>query len=73
MWRLMGIDEDGYPCEESNELTKADADKELARYQEFFPDTIYYIEPYEYTEPKEERHYNENAVDGWEDMYPDRD
>lgn len=72
-WRLMGIDEDGYPNEEVNDLEFDKANVELARYEKLFPDTDYYIEPYEHIEPEPERHYNENAVDGWEDIYPDRD
>jgi hypothetical protein len=39
----------------------------------YFPDYEYYIERYEYEEPKEKREYNENAIDGWEDMYPTKD
>jgi hypothetical protein len=30
---------------------------------------VYYVERYEYEE-KEERTYNEDACDGWEDIYP---
>ena len=73
-FRLMGIDEDGYPNEEQTEIENfEEAIKVQQHYEELFPDTQYYIEPYEYTEPKPERHYNNNAVDGWEDIYPDRD
>lgn len=73
-YRLMGINvEDGYPYEEKNEMTFDEANSEMTRYKELFPDVDYYIEPYEYTEPEPERVYNERAVDGWEDMYPDRD
>jgi hypothetical protein len=43
--------------------------------RELFPQYYYYKEFVEVVEEfdDEERHYNENAVDGWEDMYPDRD
>lgn len=73
MWRLMSFNVDGCSYEESNDLEFDEANVELARYEKLFPDTYYYIEPYEHTEPEPERYYNERAVDGWEDMYPDRD
>jgi hypothetical protein len=38
--------------------------------ENFFPDEQYAIHPDEYVESKEGTYYNENAVDGWEDMFP---
>lgn len=37
-----------------------------------FPNSVWWIDLYEHI-VEEERHYNEYAVDGWEDMYPNRD
>lgn len=37
-----------------------------------FPDLLFYVEPYDQA-VEEERYYNEDAVDGWEDMYPYND
>jgi hypothetical protein len=56
----------------TEDLTQEDAEKLADELNELFPDNQYYTERVEYVE-KEERHYNENAVDGWEDIYPDRD
>lgn len=69
----MGIDEDGCSHEEKGELSFEQAEEERERYQRMFPDTDYYIEPYEYSKPEPNKHFNENAVDGWEDIFPDRD
>jgi len=38
--------------------------------KENFPEHDYYCESYEAVEP---RHYNNGAVDGWEDMFPSYD
>ena len=59
----------GY-SETHTDLLESEEAKALAtELREDFPDMVYYIEPYEYEE-KEERTYNENACDGWEDIYP---
>jgi hypothetical protein len=39
------------------------------RHRDYFPNSEWQIEQYEHEE-KEERHYNEKACDGWEDIYP---
>jgi len=51
-------------------LTSDDADELYNRLRRLFPDDSFYVESY-IPEETEERHYNENAVDGWEDMFPD--
>ena len=51
-------------------LTSEDADELHNRLTRLFPIEIFYVESY-VPEETEERHYNENAVDGWEDMFPD--
>jgi hypothetical protein len=38
--------------------------------EEMFPDEQYEIHSDEYVKTKELKHYNNNAVDGWEDMFP---
>ena len=70
-WNVMVV-EDGYSEIHTEDLTQEDAEKLAEELNEVFRDYQYYVERVEYIE-KEERHYNENAVDGWEDMYPDRD
>lgn len=70
-WNVMVI-EDGYCEVHTADLTKEDAEDLLKRLKGYFPDYQYYVEQVERVE-KVERHYNERAVDGWEDLYPDRD
>ena len=63
---------DGYPEIHTKDLSEIDAEKLVDKLRELFPQYYYYkdiVEVIEYVE----RHYNENAVDGWEDIYPDRD
>jgi hypothetical protein len=38
---------------------------------ECFPDLQYWIQPHDEDDDEEDepRHYNENACDGWEDIY----
>ena len=51
-------------------LTKAEAEEMLKRHAECFPNLQYWLEAEdEDEEEKESRHYNERAVDGWEDIY----
>lgn len=64
--------EDGYSEIHTKDLSEIDAEKLVDKLRELFPQYYYYkdiVEVIEYVE----RHYNENAVDGWEDIYPDRD
>ena len=64
--------EDGYPEIHTRDLSEIDAEKLVDKLRELFPQHYYYkdvVEVIEYVE----RHYNENAIDGWEDLYPTRD
>ena len=67
--------EDGYPEIHTKDLSEIDADELVDKLRELFPQYYYYKEFVEVVEEfdDEERHYNNNAVDGWEDLYPDRD
>ena len=66
---------DGYSEIHTADLTQEDAEKVANMLNEMFPDYTYYVDLVEDAEKieKMERLYNENAVDGWEDIYPDRD
>ena len=73
LYRVIGIDE--YGCshiEQDGIESEVEANQELKHYESCWQDGEYYVEHYEY-EHKEERIYNTNAVDGWEDMYPQYD
>jgi hypothetical protein len=70
-WNVMVI-EYGYGEIHTENLTQEDAEQLAQELSETFPDYQYYAERVEYVE-KVERHYNENAIDGWEDLYPTRD
>lgn len=70
-WNVMVI-VNGYDEVHTEDLSEQGADELVKRLKNFFPDNDYYVEMVERVK-KVERHYNENAVDGWEDMYPDRD
>jgi len=59
----------GYFETHTDELNYEDASQLLSDLKSYFPDKLYMLEPYEYEE-KEERVYNEDACDGWEDIYP---
>jgi hypothetical protein len=55
-------------------LTFDEATDLAAELNETFNSISYNAEPDpEYGEREEPRAYSNNAVDGWEDMYPDRD
>lgn len=54
-------------------LTSEDADELYNRLMRFFPNDSFYVESYIIEDKYDERVYNENAVDGWEDMFPDYD
>ena len=64
------MNETNYPDEHTTQLTHSEAVELISELEEMFPDEQYSIWPDEYVEPKEARYYNNNAVDGWEDMYP---
>jgi hypothetical protein len=67
-WNVMVI-VDGYPEIHTKDLFEIDAEKLVDELRELFPQYYYYkdiVEVKEYLE----RQYNENAIDGWEDIYP---
>ncbi len=64
------MNETNYAEEHTTQLSLDEANELLSELEEMFPDEQYSVWPDEYVEPKEIRHYNSNAVDGWEDMYP---
>ena len=65
------MNETNYPEEHTTQLSLEDANELLTSLEEMFPDEQYSVWPDEYKEPEEVRYYyNNNAVDGWEDMYP---
>ena len=53
----------------TTQLTFEEAIELMNDLEEMFPNEQYSIYPDEYVEPKEVRYYNNNAVDGWEDLY----
>lgn len=63
------MNETNYPEEHTTQLNHSDAVELVAELEEMFPNEQYSIWPDEYIESKEVRHYNNNAVDGWEDLY----
>lgn len=63
------MNETNYPEEHTTQLNHTEAVELIASLEEMFPDEQYSIWPDEYVESKEVRHYNSNAVDGWEDLY----
>ena len=67
-WKLMA---DGQ--EHTDGLTFEEATDMAEEYKAMFPNTDYYpSQDYEYAEKeeRENRFYNSNACDGWEDIYP---
>lgn len=51
-------------------LTAQEASEMLKRHAECFPELDYWVEADDEDEKQDEpRHYNERAVDGWEDIY----
>ena len=60
----------GYSVCHTKGLTKEEADEMRERHAKCFPDLEYWVQPqYEDEEQDEPKHYNERAVDGWEDIY----
>jgi len=63
----------------SDGLTFDEAKTSANELNELFPDECYIVEPDPSYEERKEREmtyqtrYNIHAVDGWEDIYPDRD
>lgn len=63
---------DGYPSVHTEDLNEKEANEMLQRHRNFFPESYWWIEPYEESE-KAEHYYNRDvprgAVDGWEDLF----
>lgn len=70
-YRVVEIYADGWNVH-TDDLDKDEASDLQDHLNSTFPIAHFFVEPYEHV-VEEERHYNENAVDGWEDMHPDRD
>tara|TARA_R110000737_G_scaffold306002_2_gene313653 strand:+ start:6281 stop:6505 length:225 start_codon:yes stop_codon:yes gene_type:complete len=64
------VNETNYVEDHTTQLTFEEASELIKDLENFFPDEQYAIHPDEYVESKESTYYNENAVDGWEDMFP---
>ena len=64
------VNETNYVKDHTTQLTFEEASELIKDLEEMFPNEQYAIHPDEYIEPKVFRHYNNNAVDGWEDMFP---
>jgi hypothetical protein len=74
MYKVVTVDEFGLcVTQEDGFKTSAEAEKEAKkcnnRWAEEFGDDFWVI-PYEEQPYEEPRTYNNNAVDGWEDLYP---
>ena len=71
VFRVIGIDEYGYSEVESDGYeTFEEAQTEADAMSNTFEDLDFYVEQYEYEEPKERVYAYPNSVDGWEDIYP---
>ncbi len=65
------VEVEGYFDTHTDRLDYEEARELLSNLKSYFPDRLYGLRSYEYEyEEKEERTYNENACDGWEDIYP---
>lgn len=74
LYRVMGVDahgrhEEQASCYTTHEEALAEADE----CEQMFKGVDFYVEPYEYKEPKERTYAHPNSIDGWEDMYPQED
>lgn len=70
LWKLMESN-GGYSVIHSKGLSEDEADIMRDEYAEMFPDSDWWTQVHDEDDDKEEeeRHYNENACDGWEDIY----
>ena len=59
------------PEEHTTQISGHEADELVSRLERFFPEERFEIWPDAFREPKKVRYYNNNAVDGWEDMFPE--
>ena len=70
MYKLMEASV-GYVSIHTKDLTKAQADEMRDHHAELFPESDWWVQPHDEDDDRvdEPRHYNERAVDGWEDLY----
>ena len=72
-YKLLEGDEMGYFNIHTSNIYLEDTQEMIERHQKCFPNKIWLIveenDEEEYEEAKEERHYNDRAVDGWEDLF----
>lgn len=70
MYKLMESN-GGYSLIHTKCLTKDEADEMRDKHAELFPESDWWVQQHdEYDDREEEpKHYNENACDGWEDIY----
>jgi len=71
LYDIMCVDEDGYSIAHQREMPYLSAKKEKNRLESLYPNLTYYLCISVVEEEKEQRQYNERAVDGWEDMFPE--
>lgn len=70
MYKLMESDGMGYFNTHTKWLTWEEAVSMREEHVKDFPDSDWIIEDDDSEPQQEERYYNENACDGWEDIYP---
>ena len=63
------MNETNYPEEHTTQLSYSEAFELINELEKMFPNEQYSIWSDEYKEPKETKYYNNNAVDGWEDLF----
>jgi len=61
----------GYSVCHTKGLTEQEAYEMMERHKDCFPDLDYWVAPHDEDDDREDepKHYNENACDGWEDIY----
>ena len=70
MYKIVTSDQDGYVATHRDEITSLEeAREETLELIKLYEGYDFWVEQSEY-EYKEEKQYNYNAVDGWEDLYP---
>ena len=69
MYKLLESDGMGYFNTHTEWLTIEEAESMRDEHAKDFPESDWIIEQQD-DEPPNERHYNEDACDGWEDIYP---
>jgi hypothetical protein len=73
-WKVVYETRHGYFETHTDDMTYDEAVERHTELSEYFPDISYHVEPYEHVEQEENRRvYNNNAIDGWNDLYPSRD